>query len=326
MKVSQIILGFFALIAIVFEWYLGIFSLVWFFIQVILISFLMGFFIYFATSSPAKVYRTIVLKSALTITAIIGVLIASIWSWALYHNTYPATLSDITLSDGSGTVVFVQMSHIAHRDFYREKNTQLQSLAQSGYTILVEWVRPGSSDNQAKFDAYLGFQFTDTLYNTLALFTGFEAQNNDSLYAWISTGSLVSVDISIDDIVWLMWQHPQIVSWEIRNIEWELSLALKNITDKDQKLLHYMFRGVLNWTLKNSVDIESTLMDWEQAGLFRAIIEKRNDPIVEYIRTNPGEKIAIVYGALHFNWVYASLQRFSPAWKIVDIGHTYPYR
>ena len=75
------------------------------------------------------------------------------------------------------------MSHIANREFYTQKNAQLQSLAQSGYTILVEGVRPGSTENQSKFDAYMGFQFTETLYDTIALLTGFEAQNNETLYA-----------------------------------------------------------------------------------------------------------------------------------------------
>lgn len=326
MKISQVILGFFALIAIIFEWYIGVFSLVGFFIQVILMALLVWLFVYSVSSSPTKKYRTIVLNSALIMMAIIGMFVASIGGFIIYHNTYPAALSDITLTDGSGSVVFVQMSHIANGDFYTEKNIQLQSLSQSGYTILVEGVRPGSAESHAKFDAYMGFQFTETLYDTIALLTGFEAQDNDTLYAWVSTGSITSVDVSIDDIVWLIGDSAPLVSWEIPDIERELSGALQGITDKDKKLLSYSFRGILNWTLKSSGDIENALMEWDKAGVFRAIIEKRNDPIVEYIRTHPGQKIAIVYGALHFNWVYAWLQRLSPNWKIVDIVHTYPYR
>jgi hypothetical protein len=326
MKIAHIILGFFALVAVVFESYLGVFSLVWFLIQVILLSLLVGLFLYSVTSSPTKNYRTIVIRSAFIMMAIIGMFITIIGGFITYHNTYPAALSDVTLSDGSGSVVFVQMSHIANEEFYRQKNIQLQALSQAGYTILVEWVRPGSSDNQAKFDAYMWFQFTDTLYSTIALLAGFESQDNDALYTWISTWSLTSVDISIDDIVWLIGDSAPLVSWEIPDIEKEFSGALQNISHQDKKLLNYAFRWLLNWTLKNSWDIETTLMEWDKAWVFRAIISKRNDPIVDYIRTHPGEKIVIVYGALHFNWVYAWLQKLSDNWKIVRIEHTYPYR
>jgi hypothetical protein len=35
--------------------------------------------------------------------------------------------------------------------------------------------------------------------------------------------------------------------------------------------------------------------------LWTSIIDRRNDALVDYIRTHPTEHIAIVYGALHFN-------------------------
>lgn len=327
MKISQIILSIFALIAVFFEWYLGIFSLVYFFIQIILIASLTSLIVYSLSSSPTKNYKTLLKRSILILSAMIGFFITLISGFIIYHNTYPAALSDVTLTNGSGgTVVFVQMSHIASPEFYDEKQKQIQLLSQSGYTILVEWVRPGTPENQSKFDAYMGFRFTDTLYDTIALLTGFEAQSNDMLYTWVSTGSLVSVDLSLDEVVWLISDSAPLVSGEVPDIERELSGALQNITDKDKKLLRYSFRGLLNWTLKSSWDIETSLYAGDKAGVFRTIIDKRNEPIIEYIRTHPEQKIAIVYGALHFNWVYAWLQSLSQNWKIVNIDQTYPYR
>ena len=47
----------------------------------------------------------------------------------------------------------------------------------------------------------MGFRFTDTLYKTISDITGLEVQDNSILYAHISTGSIVSVDLSMDTIV-----------------------------------------------------------------------------------------------------------------------------
>lgn len=49
----------------------------------------------------------------------------------------------------------------------------------------------------------MGFNFTTTLYASIAQFIGLKAQDS-SLYESISSGSVVSVDLSLDDIVSLM--------------------------------------------------------------------------------------------------------------------------
>lgn len=86
-----------------------------------------------------------------------------------------------------------------------------------------------------------------------------------------------------------------------------------------------MARGFMNWSLKQSEDIGSVLTSGPQAQLYTTIIDRRNDRIVEYIQSHPGQKIAIVYGALHFNGVYEALQRTSTKWKINQIKKYTPY-
>jgi hypothetical protein len=61
-------------------------------------------------------------------------------------------------------------------------------------------VRPGTPENQKKFDQALGFSLTHDLYSEIASLIGLQSQDNRILYAGISTGSLRSVDLSIDDI------------------------------------------------------------------------------------------------------------------------------
>lgn len=325
MKYSYIFFGFFSSFAFISQLIFWFYSFVWFFIQVILLAGLAAIITHSLKKSPTT-FRHSFTQSFLVISSSIGV-ITSMFVWLIaYHNYNPASLSDVTIENGSGSVVFLQMSHIASSEFYRQKQEKIYHLSQSGYTILYEWVKPGSQENHDKFDAYMWFQFTDTLYDSIALLTWFEAQDNDMLFGWVPKDSLVSVDLSIDQIVSIIGDSSPIVSWELPDIDKELWTVLANINDRDKKILNYIFKWFLNWTLKNSGDIETSLMQSEKVWVFRAIIEKRNDPIVAYIQDNPDKKIAIVYGGLHFNWVYAWLQKLSDKRNILKIEQTYPYR
>jgi hypothetical protein len=65
-------------------------------------------------------------------------------------------------------------------------------------------VKPGTPENQAIFNQSMGFDFTPTLYSNIADLIGLASQDNQVLFAGIATGSLVSADLSIDDIVKLI--------------------------------------------------------------------------------------------------------------------------
>lgn len=70
--------------------------------------------------------------------AFVGVILVCLAGFISYHNLNPATLSNITLTNGSGKIVFLEMSHIATNDFYQYQHNRIRELAGSGYTILVE--------------------------------------------------------------------------------------------------------------------------------------------------------------------------------------------
>lgn len=59
-------------------------------------------------------------------------------------------------------------------------------------------------------------------------------------------------------------------------------------------------RSLLNLTLKQMATFKDVMMLGADPRLFDAILTKRNDAIIQYIRENPDKKIAIVYGGLHF--------------------------
>jgi hypothetical protein len=216
------------------------------------------------------------------------------------------------------------MSHIATPEFFEQKQKTISVLASSGYTIIFEWVKPWTPENQEKFNQTMGFDFTPTLYTTIADLIGLSSQDNKTLFAGISTGSLVSVDLSINDIVGLMGTGT-VATGSLENIEATIRSTISTLGTQERLFIWWTARALLNWSLKQSEDINSILTSSSQSRLFEVIIDRRNDRIVEYITTHPKQKIVVVYGALHFNGVYESLQKIDKNWNTTDIKNSTPY-
>ena len=82
----------------------------------------------------------------------------------------------------------------------------------------------------------MGFDMTPTLYSTVADLIDLQSQDNHFLFASISTGSLVSVDLSIDDIVALMGTGSQdtIATGSLSSIEPEIRSTMMSMTQRDR--------------------------------------------------------------------------------------------
>lgn len=188
-------------------------------------------------------------------------------------------------------------------------------------------MRPGTPENEKKFSESLGFDFTPTLYTTIASFIGLEAQNNETLFVSVSSGSLVSVDVSIDDIMAIVGTGGLVtVSGETStvNIESEL-MNLQNISIHDKIFAGHVVRALMNLALKEITSVEDIISIKTAPHLFDAILTKRNENITNYVMTHPTKNIAVVYGGLHFEGVFSSLQKADSNWKIVDIRSYTPY-
>lgn len=143
----------------------------------------------------------------------------------------------------------------------------------------------------------------------------------------MSTGSLVSVDVSIDEIMTIMGTGELVtVSGETSpvNIESEL-MNLQNISIHDKIFAGHVVRALMNLALKEIASIENIISIKTAPHLFDAILTKRNENIANYIETHPTKDIAVVYGGLHFEGVFSMLQKADTNWKIVDIRSYTPY-
>ncbi len=145
------------------------------------------------------------------------------------------------------------------------------------------------------------------------------------LFDGIATGSLVSVDVSIDDIIRMMGTGTTINTGSVVDIESALEKNMTSLSSQERIFIGWLARGILSWSLKQSGTIDTLMASPTQARLFDTIVDRRNDSIVAYILAHPTEKIAIVYGALHFNGVYRALQKHDSHWQISKIETRSPY-
>ena len=109
------------------------------------------------------------------------------------------------------------------------------------------------------------------------------------------------------------------------DIESEIRSTMASMTPRERTWMSWVGGGLLSWSLRRSADLDSLSTGGSQAQLFTTIIDRRNDAIIRYIQEHPTERIAIVYGALHFNGVYESLQRLDPPWTVTHIESREPY-
>jgi hypothetical protein len=217
------------------------------------------------------------------------------------------------------------MSHIATSDFYIDKRSTLQSLSASGYTILMEWVQSGSIESEAKLSQALWFELTPTLYATISDIVWLEAQDSEFLYRDIPKWQLKSVDISIDTLVGYL-SGSSMEDQSISPLDLERDMLNTTMTPREKALIAYIYRGILNFSLKNTDTMTDTLSLRVSPDLMNAILNKRNQKIIEYIQSNPQKNIVVVYGGLHTNGIMASLQESNPTWKILQYSRHTPYR
>lgn len=95
------------------------------------------------------------------------------------------------------------MSHIGTRAYYDRVNLALRDLTNSGYIIYREGVLPGSPESTDRFDRTLGVKISSGTYADFASLAGLVAQD-DRIFSGISSGSIRSVDLTLDQIVALM--------------------------------------------------------------------------------------------------------------------------
>lgn len=298
----------------------GFMAFLWGLLQMILLAFLVGSIRYFLIQKKYT-FSFLCIRTFLIFGAIAGFFASILWAFSLYHNTFPAHLGRIVLTNWERSIVFFQMSHIATPEFYQRTRDDIISLTHSGYIVYAEGVRPGTQKNTEAFQKLLGLKLTDKTYTTLANTIGMEAQDQ-SLYAGIGTGSLRYVDISIDDI--MSFASGTLLTPPLSD-PLDLESEIARMDNTLTPYARYVARSFLNFSLK--IDERSFSYFWDAIDprLLQNIIEKRNTHIVDTFLASSDTKAVFVYGALHFDGIYRLLTARDSRWKILEVNPLSPY-
>lgn len=249
-----------------------------------------------------------------------------------YQNSIsPAMMPKYILSNGKQTIVFQAMSHIASDDFYNNIRRDIRWHKQRWYVLYYEGVTPGTEENTNEFNKALGINFTPELYNNFSKLYWVVAQDNSD-FLNLENNLDYNVDIDINQIMEIYraktadWEDTQKTSFlqskGTQDINALIINQLAELNDKQLTALRYINQSLLNFMIKQenlrNLIVEKAL----NKDLFSIILDERNKHIVHEIESRWDDKIFIIYGLMHFNWVLELLQGQDPDWKIIDTTHS----
>jgi len=256
------------------------------------------------------------------ISGLLFLLLIIIWWFWYYHNFYaPAYLPLYTLSNGTQTIRFQTMAHIASKNFYDTVINNIQNAKRENYVLYFEWVTPGSRENTEAFNTALGINLGPDTYQNLSTLYGTEAQNNEDFLNIINNKDY-NIDLSIDEIM-ALYNERNILNWsasineEVYDVSEELFSRLSKLNQKQLTLLRFINQAFLNFIMKNDSLRDGIIENFWNTDIFSVILDDRNLHIVNAIESREDEKIFIIYGLMHFEWVYDILKKRDPNWEII---------
>lgn len=255
-----------------------------------------------------------------------------IWGFAYYQNELsPAIMPVYTLTNWNKTVVFHTMSHIWTPNFYQNVKNSIEKYKKDDFTYYFEWVKPGSKENQEKFDKALWIKLDKNTYSTMSKLYWLVNQDN-SIFLNLVNNKDINVDVNIDEIV-KKYDELKIQNWnqnrvynDAIDINKELTKELSKLTPKELELLRYINKSFINVIVKNK-EIQNTIQnEFANQELFDVILNQRNKIIAEKIISSDDKKIIATYGMLHFDWIYNILKQNDIKWQITKIDYLYPLK
>lgn len=255
------------------------------------------------------------------------VMIGTLWSFAYYQNDVsPATMPTYTISNGEKTVIFQAMSHIWSQNFYDTVRENILQAKNEGFVYYYEWVRPGSQENEEKFNNALWVEFDASLYENMSKLYGLVAQDN-RYFLWLWDTPDKNVDVSLDEVI----EKYESIKSE-KNIQREYTQALpvsevlfeqlNRLNEREITILRYVNKAMVNMIIKNSGFSDIMIQNFSNQELFAVILNKRDEVLAQEIITSEDQKIITTYGLLHFQWVLDILQKSDIKWQITKIQST----
>jgi hypothetical protein len=251
----------------------------------------------------------------------------SIWGFLYYQNNIsPAKLPVHTISNWEQTIIFQTMSHIGSESFYKSVVNNIYQYKQSWAVLYYEWVGPWSEENNQDFNKALWIDFAPWLYDNFSKLYWVTAQDNNDFLGLINNLDY-NIDLNLDQVMslyrekvwtWSIENWWILVNDTVHNLNDEVIGQLAALSPRELTVLRYINQGILNFMIKHEWLREFLISKLANQDIFSVILDDRNKHIVQEILARDDEKIIILYGLMHFNWVLELLQADDKSWEIID--------
>lgn len=249
-----------------------------------------------------------------------------------YQNSIsPAMMPQFTLSNGKQTIVFQAMSHIASGDFYNKVARDIRGYKQEWYVLYYEWVKPGSEENSTEFNQALWINFEPELYDNFSKLYWVVAQDNSD-FLDLENNLDYNIDIDIDQIMKIYREKTALSpnngkksflqNTQTQDMNALVINKLAELNEKQLTALRYINQSLLNFMIKQENLRDIIVEKVANRDLFSVILDSRNEHIAREIKARSDEEIVIIYGLMHFNWVFDLLQQQDPNWEITSTSYS----
>lgn len=260
----------------------------------------------------------------------LSILCLSIWAFLYYQNNiFPAKLPIYSISNGKQNIVFQTMSHIGSESFYLSVAERINRNKKSWSVLYYEWVLPWNEENTQGFNSALWMNFKPGLYDSFSKLYWIQAQDNAD-FLWLVNNEDYNIDLDLDTIMdlyrkkvwssaeqnkWLLWNE------KVRDLNDDVISQLSQLWDRELLVLRYINQWILNFIIKHSWIRNFIIDKIANEDIFAVILEDRNKHLVQEILTRDDEKIIVLYGLMHFEWVLELLQSQDSKWEILNIDY-----
>jgi hypothetical protein len=210
------------------------------------------------------------------------------------------------ITNGNKKIVFLPMHHIGTESFYKDEARLVDSLLKKGYTVFYEFVRKNNFSDSSYIDSlkfrkitgmpskYKGNStvYLDTINNTILgrkskLVSNYKLKNQSVEYLKkYDTAIVKNIDTDMYNLIKAYEKKYGLINLE--KIDFDIKLGEEyKMSEKSERKTFFM-------------------------------LESRNDIITKAILNETSNKIALIYGAAHYDGILKNLQAADKNYKVVD--------
>jgi hypothetical protein len=288
-----------------------------------------------SATGAGRAFASVWSRSLLVWTLILGVVVAAPFYYLMIvTDTRPATVPQVSLTNGSKRVVFQGMQHIGSERFYQAVIYDVEKALSEGYVSYYEGVQTPTPESQAFFEKLsqelVGGSDLSGTYKSIGEVCGMKFQLDyfgllDADKAEHPKRHLVADVDALElkaEYERLMREDPAFAKAHANDFQ------PKPATNDNAFMLK-----VVEW-LKNGSASQKTLGGVTCRGLFTlnqananttpgrmqpVILDFRNRALAQRIMQSPDDKIFITYGAAHLPGLVAELRKLDPKWAVGSV-------